>query len=153
MYRYVERVPEKSKHITSSRPVPDGKPCDVNKHHFHGVTFLQAVYDRLLWRPSLCWLMCRNTTSTAQQTKERRVKRSSHCDKHRMHFLCTAILHYAPVSLKAVAYTNPRTSQCLCRVPPGLKLDFSARQWLLTHIQDKKFSFFSFWKTAKLVIG
>lgn len=46
MYRYAERAPEKSKHITSSRPVPDGEPCGDNKHHFHGVTFSRW----LLWQ-------------------------------------------------------------------------------------------------------
>lgn len=45
MYSYVEQAPEESKHIILSRPVPDGKPCDVNKHHFHGVTFSRC----LLW--------------------------------------------------------------------------------------------------------
>lgn len=109
MYRDVERAPEKSKHITSSRHVPDGKHGDVNKHHFHSVTFSRCLLGQIvLTTVTLLAHVSEYSFDSAANKSEKsgeaavllQIKRKSKNSVHLMHWRCTAVLCYAAISLK-----------------------------------------------------
>lgn len=158
MYRYAERAPEKSKHITSSRPVPDGGPCGDNKHHFHGVTFSRwllwqivmttvtllarlseygldsgANKKRWTWLRALVRVV---PVERGEVWRGRRTVADEIVFGHLVHLLYTphAFIMRCMYCImlqflfKTVAHANPRAPLCMCRVPSWSELDFFFQQ-------------------------